>query len=247
MSLQQSQFKFRSVRQASVVDQIIENFKNALIQGELKPGQRLPSEAELCEQFGVGRSAIRESMKILQALGIVNIQQGNGTYIVDEPAPSMLNPLIFAIMLQAGMSTDLVELRRLMEIGYCELAAHHATDEDWARIEATAEAHANHAKLSEVDVEELTRLDLEFHRSILDASHNTLVISLGHTIEELFFAGIRNTYIAVADNVEKSVRFHREIINAIRANDPMKIHAAVEGSLVYWREEVRKLGGAIAK
>lgn len=235
-------FKFQSIQQRSVVDTIIETFKQALINGELKPGQKLPSEAELVQQFGVGRSAIREAMKVLQALGVIRIQQGNGTYIVDKPSPMMLSPLVFAVMLESGMSNELVELRRLMEIGYCELAAQNATDDDWDRIEAAAHAHADYAGQPDPDVERLARLDLEFHRSILDASHNALVIRLGHAIEELFFASMRNTYIAVADNLEKSVRFHQEIISAIRANDPVKIDQAIEGSLIYWREEVKKLG-----
>jgi GntR family transcriptional repressor for pyruvate dehydrogenase complex len=238
-------FKFQSVRQASVVDQIIENFKQALVHGEIKRGQRLPSEAELCDQFGVGRSAIREAMKILQALGVVTIQQGNGTYIVDQSSPSMLNPLVFAIMLEAGMSTDLVELRRLMEIGYCELAAYHATEEDWSHIEQAAQAHADYARAPDPEVGELVRLDLEFHRTILEASHNSLVINLGHAIEELFFASMHNTYVAVADNLDKSVCFHREIVNAIRDKDPIKIHQAVESSLIHWKEEVKKLGTSI--
>lgn len=234
-------FKFQNIQQRSVVDTIIETFKQALISGELKPGQRLPSEAELVKQFGVGRSAIREAMKILQALGVVRIQQGNGTYIVDEPSPTMLNPLIFAMLLETGMSSNLVELRRLMEIGYCELAAQHATEADWDTIEAAALAHADYARQPDPDIEHLARLDLEFHRAILNASHNALVIQLGHAIEELFFAAMRNTYLAITDNFEQSIRFHREIIDAIRAADPTQIHQAIEDSLIYWREEVKKL------
>jgi GntR family transcriptional repressor for pyruvate dehydrogenase complex len=237
-------FKFQSIHQRSVVDTIIETFKQALIDGELEPGQKLPSEAELGQQFGVGRSAIREAMKILQALGVVTIQQGNGTYIVDKPSPTMLSPLVFAIMLESGMSSELVDLRRIIEIGYCELAAKNATNADWERIEEAASAHATYASQPNPDVEQLVLLDLEFHRTILDASHNALVIRMGHAIEELFFASLRNTYIAVADNREKSVRFHREIVSAIRDGDPVKIHQAVEGSLIYWREEVKKLGAS---
>lgn len=235
-------FKFQSIQQRSVVDTIIETFKQALINGELKPGQKLPSEAELVQQFGVGRSAIREAMKILQALGVVRIQQGNGTYIVDKPSPATLNPLIFAVMLESGMSPDLVDLRRIIEFGYCELAAQNATSDDWDRIEGAAQAHADYAGQPDSDVEKLAWLDLEFHRSILNASHNALVIRLGHAIEELFFASMKNTYISVSDNLEKSVRFHREIVSAIRDSDPVKIHQAIEGSLIHWREEVQKLG-----
>lgn len=242
MSAQGNDFRFRSIRQSSVVDQIIEHFKNALINGELKAGQRLPSENELCDQFGVGRSAIREAMKVLKALGVVTIQQGAGTYIVHEPSPVMLNPLVFAIMLEADVSGKLVELRRMIEIGYCELAAHHATAEDWKRIEAAEAALEEFAARDKHDPETLARLDLDFHRAILEASHNALVIRIGHAVEELYFASIRNTYRYVEGNPGRAIKFHRAIMAAIQAQDFTTIHEAVDASLQFWKEQVKLLG-----
>lgn len=241
MAAQDNDFRFRSIRQSSVVDQIIEHFKQALINGELKAGQRLPSESELCDQFGVGRSAIREAMKILKALGVVTIQQGAGTTIVHEPSPVMLNPLVFAILLEAGVSDKLVELRRVIEIGYCELAAYHATDADWARIEAAEEALEAFAVREERDPEMLARLDLAFHGAILEASHNPLVIRIGHAVEELYFASIRNTYRYVEGNPSRAIKFHRAIMAAIRASDVAQIQAAVDDSLELWKEQVALL------
>lgn len=241
MGVQSNDFKFRSIRQSSVVDQIIDHFKTALINGELKAGQRLPSEGELCDQFGVGRSAIREAMKVLKALGVVTIQQGAGTYIVDEPSPVMLNPLVFAIMLEADVSGKLVELRRMIEIGYCELAAHHATDADWARIEAAEDALEDFASRDERDPEKLARLDLAFHNAILEASHNALVIRIGHAVEELYFASIRNTYRYVEGNPMRAIKYHRAIMAAIRAGDLVQIQAAVDDSLEFWKEQVARL------
>jgi GntR family transcriptional regulator, transcriptional repressor for pyruvate dehydrogenase complex len=238
---QKADFKFQVIRQASVVDQIIEHFKQALIKGELKAGQRVPSEAELGAQFGVGRSAIREAMKVLRALGVVSIQQGNGTYIVDHPSPVMLNPLIFAIILETEMSDDLVQLRRLVEIGYCELAAQHATDDDWARIELAQRQLEAQLALDALDYETLAHLDLDFHHAILAASHNPLVMRIAQAVEEMFFASMRNTYAYVTDNLEQAIRFHRDIMHAIRAGDLEQIRLAVEASLVYWKEEVKKL------
>lgn len=238
MAAQDNDFKFRSIRQSSVVDQIIDHFKHALINGELKTGQRLPSENELCKQFGVGRSAIREAMKILKALGVVTIQQGAGTTIVHEPSPVMLNPLVFAIMLEADVSGKLVELRRMIAIGYCELASHHATGADWERIEAAADALEAFAARDERDPETLARLDLAFHGAILAASHNALVIRIGHAVEELYFASIRNTYRYMEGNPTRAIKFHRAIMAAIRVGDLVQIQAAVDDSLECWKEQV---------
>ncbi len=212
-----------------------------MINGELKSGQRVPSEAELGAQFGVGRSAIREAMKVLRALGVVRIQQGDGTYIVDEPSPVMLNPLIFAIILETEVSDDLVQLRRLVEIGYCDLASQHATEEDWTRIELAQRQLETQAALTSPDYEKLARLDLDFHRAILAASHNPLVARIALAVEEMFFASMRNTYVYVTDNHEQAIRFHRNIMQAVREGDLEQIRVAVETSLVYWKEEVKKL------
>ena len=127
-------FEFQSIHQPSVVEQIIETFKEYILRGELRPGQRLPSELELTQQLGVGRSAVREAMKVLEALGVVNIRQGDGTYIADKPSPKLLNPLMFAIMLEAGMAIEFYELRLSTQIGYCELAAQKANENDWVKL-----------------------------------------------------------------------------------------------------------------
>lgn len=232
--------KFHSIRQLSVVDQIIETFKQMLLQGDLYPGQRLPSEAELTQQLGVGRSALREAMKILQALGVVRIQQGDGTYIVDEPSSTLLNPLTFAILLEADMNIELVELRLLVEVGYCELAAQKATAADWERIEAAACLLEDYAAQPDVEEEMLAHLDLDFHRAIMEASHNPLVVRIATTVMELFFASVRDTYLSRADNRGAAVQFHRHIMEALRDGSPEAIRTAVEDSLVYWREEVQK-------
>jgi GntR family transcriptional repressor for pyruvate dehydrogenase complex len=219
-----------------VVEDVVENFKQALIRRELRAGQRLPSEAELAQQFEVGRGTIREAMKMLQALGVVHIQQGDGTYLVDKPSPALLSPLVFAIMLEASMGKELFELRSLIQMGYCQLAAQNATPEDLSNIEKAAEACESYARQAERDFDRLTRLDLDFHFSILDATHNLLVIRIGHTVEELFFASIRTALSA--EDLEFFIAKHRSVLRAIRDGDPGAIHQAVVGSLAHWAQVV---------
>lgn len=228
---------FQTIKRPSVVEEIIESFKQALIHGELRPGQRLPSEAELAQQLGVGRTALREAMKMLEALGVVNIQQGDGTHIVDEPSPSLLNPLVFAIMLEAGMGAELLELRSLVQVGYCQLAAQKATPEDLERVAEAAQAWESYARRTDRDVDRLTELDLDFHYAILYATHSPLVIKIGRTVEELFFASIRST-VSKIEGLEWGIEGHRHILQAIRDGDPEAVRQAVVASLDYWGKEV---------
>ncbi len=231
-------FTFQSINQKGVVEQIIENFKQSLIKGELKPGQRLPSELELSQQLGVGRSAVREAMKVLQALGVIHIRQGDGTYIVEGTTATTLSPLVFAIMLESSLGNDLFELRRLIEVGYCELATQNAKEADWQRIETAAAALESYVLQPTFDYQVLTELDLHFHYAVIDATHNPLVIRISRTVEELFFVSVHKTYLARWNNTEWAIKSHRSIMAAMREKNSEAIRSAIDSSLIYWKEEL---------
>ncbi|HEX6303695.1 MAG TPA: FCD domain-containing protein [Anaerolineales bacterium] len=231
---------FQSLKRSNVVEDIIETFKHSMIQGDLQPGQRLPSEAELVEQFGVGRGTLREAMKKLEALGVVNILRGDGTYIVDKPSAALLSPLEFALMLEARMGVDLYELRSLIEVGYCQLASQKATEEDWERIEAAQQAYADYASSVGRDVDTHTQLDLNFHFAVIDATHNPLVITVAQTVEKIFFASIRNT-LRKAAGWEYGIDAHRHIVQAMRSGNAEDIRRTVVESLLYWAKELKDI------
>ncbi|MEO1444029.1 MAG: FadR/GntR family transcriptional regulator [Chloroflexota bacterium] len=233
-------FQFQSIQQPSVVDQITNTIRDALMRGELIPGQKLPSEPELARQLGVGRSAVREALKVLQAIGVVESRRGSGTYIVEEPSDRMLNPLSFAILLGTSVSSELIELRVMIEIGYCELAASQATPQDMDNIEQAAKALEQ--ALDYADHEQLARLDLNFHYAILEATHNPLVQKIGRAVEEMFFSSISANFKEV-QNVEQAVAAHRDIVAALQSHDLHQIRTAIVDSLnnTPWRDQVKVL------
>ncbi|GAB4543779.1 MAG: FadR/GntR family transcriptional regulator [Anaerolineae bacterium] len=231
---------FPTIERPSVAQEVIENIKHALIRGELRAGQRLPSETALAQQMGVSRGSVREAMKVLAALGVVRIRQGDGTYLVDTPSSTVLSPLVFAVLLDSGTNSELFELRVLLQTDYCELAARKATEDDWARIEQAAKALEDYADNPDPDTDTLVQLDLGFHFAVLEATHNPLVIRISRTIEELFFASIRGTYLHKTENIQWAIQSHRSIIRAIREGDPDLIRQTVEHSLLHWKDEVEK-------
>jgi len=222
--------KFNSIQRNSVVDDIIGEFKQKLISGELRPGHKLPSETELVESFGVGRSALREAMKILGALGVVEIRRGDGTYIVQEVTSDSLNKLVFQIILESGMNMDLFELRELIQIGYCQLCAQKATEDDLESIEKKANEFEKMSSNKETNILQLTKADLAFHYSIIDKTKNPLVIKISRAIEELFFGSIQNTVSNIIRQQDGPAG-HREILISIKERDPENIRIAVKNSL----------------
>lgn len=230
---------FRSVKRGGIVDEIVEVVKQALITDELKPGQRLPSENELMEQFGVSRNSLREAIKMLDALGVVDVRRGDGTYIASESSSRNLRPLIFSMLLKTHTTKDLVELRTLTEVGYCQLAGANGTAEDFQVIIKAAEAWEAEATKQNPDYDYLIQLDLQFHQSIIRATHNELVIMLSDTVEEMFFHTVRD-----AHTQEQVIKFgiegHRRITKVLPTRDAEKIREAVTYSLTYWGDQFIK-------
>jgi GntR family transcriptional regulator, transcriptional repressor for pyruvate dehydrogenase complex len=224
---------FKSIKKQGVVDDIVESIKRALINGDLEPGQRLPSENELAQSLEVGRNAVREAMKMLSALGIVNIKRGDGTFIAAELPLQSFMPLSFAILLQKGMTKELFEFRSLIQIGYCQLAAQNYLNEDLEEIGKILEDWLSLSRVSAKDIESLVNLDLNFHYAILNATHNPLVNNLGKAVEELFSSSIR-TVISDGKGLERAIEGHQHILQAIRSRNPENIRTEVEKSLLNW-------------
>ncbi len=228
---------FNTIKRPSVVEEIIDSFKDKLVNGELKPGDKLPSETQLMEQLGVGRTALREAVKMLSALGVIDVRQGDGSYIMQGASSATMSPLVFAVLLESGMTRELLELRTLVQTGYCLLAAEKATTADIQLIEESQNTFEEKIKKSGRDVDDLAKADLNFHYAILNASHNLMVAKISGAVEELFFGSIRNT-ISQIEGRYWGVEGHRNILSAIKAKNPLKIINAVKISLERWSKDL---------
>ncbi len=232
---------FQSVKRKNVVEDIIENFKQALIDGEFKPGQRLPSEPELSERLGVGRSTIREAIKILAAMGAVEVRRGDGTYISEGIAPTIIDPMLFAILVEPKNATDLYEFRLMIEVGYNKAAALKADETDFAKLEAAiAEMEAYIADGGQ-DTDILADLDLKFHNTILAATKNPLIIKVGGLLNTMFFDSLRQAN-ATPDGVQSTLARHRHIVEILRRKNPDQIEAAIAENLSGWKKSLESAG-----
>jgi GntR family transcriptional repressor for pyruvate dehydrogenase complex len=226
----------RVANSQTLVQQIITQVRENLVTGQLLPGDRLPSEANLVEQFGVGRTSVREAMKVLAALGVIEIRRGEGTFVATGPSFEMLNPLEFALILDPGESSELLELRRIIDLGCSNLVARHATEEDLERLSSLAGEYRQLVE-SGADVPQIAAKDLEFHKAFLEATRNRSLIKVGRTVLALFTKSILK---AVADRkvAEKGVEHHLEIVEAIRRHEVDRIADIVDRHLSIWYARV---------
>ena len=202
------------LNRAPLVNVIIDRIKTALLEGELKPGDKLPSEIEFSNSLGVGRGSIREAFKMLKALGVVEVKRGDGTYIVDSINEDSINPLIFSLLLHSGTTKDLLELRRFIEKGCLEIVINKADEEDLLEIENAFKRYQQAVISKEYD--KLGELDIAFHITVIKATKNAYLIKLGTTVIEMFSTSIKKISKI---NPTESGENHRKIYELIKNRD----------------------------
>ena len=223
----------KPLTQNSVVLRIINRIKEALINKELKPGDYLPTEAELMKNLGVSKTSLREAIKMLQALGVVDVKRGHGTKIREHPADSMIDPLIFQLILENEEPKYLIELRMMFEPAFTLMAMKKANQEDLEKIRNALEQF-------ETDVHDGTSTvgkDVAFHLAILESTHNPLVIRIGETIYKLFNASIEK---ALKTDYHKAKRYHRRIFSAFCEKDQQRLLEALYESFSQWGHTIEE-------
>ena len=116
---------FRASKRESAVDVVVNNLKQLLMEGKLRPGDRLPNELEISEGMGVSRGSVREAMKILSAFGLIDIRVGNGTFVSETPGNKLMDSLLFSFFVNNPDIQNLYELRQIIEIDILELTLKH--------------------------------------------------------------------------------------------------------------------------
>lgn len=215
------------VNRGSVVVLVMERIKQALIRGELKAGDFLPSEAELTRNLGVGKSSVREAVKMLQAMGIVEVRRGQGTVIRDQPGENSLNTLVYQLILARGVTQDVLDFRSMFEPAYSIMAMHRATDEDYGAIQDAIDR----LEAALQDRVQSARHDVAFHRAILHATRNPMVIRVGETLLEMFEAAIETSMRTLP---KVALKDHKQIFKAFRAKDAAAVLAAIAESSKSW-------------
>ena len=217
----------------SVVLLVIERIKEALVHKELRPGEYLPSEEALARSLGVGKSSVREAIKMLQAMGVVEVRRGQGTLIREHLGDDIINPLIFQLIMEGGRIDDVVDIRMMFEPAYTIMAMHRATREDIEAIKATVDSFEQVISRGEQQAED----DIAFHLAILQATHNPFVIRIGETILQLFKASISRS---MTDIPRVALEDHRRILAAFLARDESALRSAILKSFEGWESSLIK-------
>lgn len=219
-------------RRKSLSRQVMESIEKLILEQDLKPGDVLPTETQISETLQVSKSSVREAVKMLEALGVVEIRRGLCTVISANPEQGYLNVMLSHLYLNSGNEEELQVFRRTVESAYTTLAIDAATELDLAAIQASLAAFREKMRSGQLMADD----DLAFHSQILQATHNSFMISLGGALNELFRETIG---ISIRCNPEIALEDHEKICAAILARDKDAAIAAIWKSARQWAAAFR--------
>ena len=222
-----------------ISDAVAASLERRILEGSLKPGDRLPPERELAVELGVSRPSLREAIQKLASKGMVQSRQGGGTYVTDRLESTFFDPWQEMMGAHPNLREDLLEFRRMLEGQAAEWAAERATDADLTRLNQAFDA-MNQAFDAD-DSERRATTDIDFHQAIGEATHNVLIGHLSAALLRLMQDNIRLNLgelktIPAAISLLKSQ--HAAIHSAITERKPSAARAAAETHIDFVRESL---------
>lgn len=207
---------FTPIKNAKIYEQVIEQIKEMIRNGTLKKGDKLPSERELTVELGVSRSSIREALRSLEIIGLLESRQGEGNFIRSNFENALIEPLSIMFMLNESSPLQIFELRQLLEIEIAKLAATNINKE---QISDLTKMIKNMRETK--DEEEKVKIDKQFHYLIANASGNNLIINILFAIScimDKFIKEVRR--VILLEETEEIIHAqHINILKALKAGD----------------------------
>jgi len=225
-----------------IADTIAEELEILIIEGTLKSGDRLPAERSLAEKFGVSRPTLREAIQKLQTKGLLKTRPGGGTTVETNINPGFVDPLISFFKKHPESRFDVLEVRHSLEGNAAWHAAIRATDNDKIRIkqcyEKMIELHGSEDPLDEA------RADAAFHLSIIEASHNLVLLHIMRGLFELLLNSISHNLgklYTLPKFFDPLSNQHKDLMEAVINGGPEKARQAAQNHLAFVEEALQKI------
>lgn len=217
-----------------LAEQVQEQIYQYILTTPVAPGSKLPNEFELGEKFGVGRSTIREAVKLLISRGILEVRRGSGTYVINT-TPIDLDPLgLRAIEDKMALAMDLVNVRMILEPGIAEMAALNATKEDIEKLWGLCNLVEKKITGGDSYIED----DIAFHTCVAQCSKNKVVEQLIPIIDTAVLMFVNVTHKKLTD---ETVMTHRAVAQAIAEHDPIGAKSAMMMHMTFNRNMIKQL------
>lgn len=202
-----------------VTDALVEMIKN----GELKPGDRLDSVEQLAQNFDVSRSAVREALSGMRAMGLIVMRQGEGTFVTKFDASQFTLPIHAGLLMKKEDIKEIYEVRKILEAGAAKSAAIHHKQEDLIPLQAAIDEMQQANSDGTIGEE----ADMRFHMAVVNATHNDILIHLMRSVSEVMLSVLKETRQVLVYTEKKTgslIHEHQAIYEAIKNREPEKAY-----------------------
>jgi GntR family transcriptional repressor for pyruvate dehydrogenase complex len=221
------------IKRVSLTDAVFDQLRKLIMDGHLRPGERIPSERELCEQLSVSRTAVREAKQALVMMRLLKPKAGKGTFVSDDLFALFTEPMTWAVQLERNRVNELIEARLIIETASASLAAERATKEDREAMQLLL--RQQRAAVENADREAFVEADLALHVAVARAAKNLVLMRTSLAIR-----GLLKEFIAVVLEVpgsaEAALDLHSDLVAAIEAGDAIRAREIMASHL----EDVRR-------
>ena len=215
------------IKSTRIYEEIVRQIKALISEGRLKSGDQLPPERDLAEQFKVSRTSVREALRTLESLGLIEIRPGEGTFVREVSVESLIEPLAQVILSHREAIAELFEARRLLEPAIAGLAARHATRDEIQEMDRILE---DQAKAVAAGLTGLAQ-DAAFHAAIAGSARNRAITRIVNALMDLLTQS-REESLQTPGRPTRSHEDHRRILDAIRRRDETAAQRAMRDHLV---------------
>ena len=224
-------------------EQVVRAITERIVAGELRTGDALPTEAEMSVEYGVSRSSVREALRVLAEKGMIEVRHGLGTRVNPPEQWDFLDTMVLAVRRErgamVGIISDLLEARRILEGEVAALAAERATKEDCDRLGSALEQMQRSTR----DPSAFAEGDFAFHRALLEATRNRVLVRIAQPLRELLEYSLQTTN-SIPNVLERALGDHQEIYRAVAAHDVESARAAMLRHLERTRDDLLSLSEA---
>lgn len=228
--------QFPTLKRTSVSLEAAEAIKALIVSGELASGDALPPERHLAAMLGISRPSVREALRVLTAMNVVEPRHGGGTYVTSLDPTLLARPINFLLQVEPRTFLHLFEVRQVLEVSAARLAAPKMTDEMVAELERLAKDAASALK----QPNRYSELDFQLHTKIVEAVGNPIYISLYESISELLLESRRRT-ARIAVVRRRAHQDHMAIVTALRGRDPAAAASAMQEHLESMRRGLEEM------
>ena len=202
------------IKKTRVAEEVANRIRTLILNGTFPQGEPLPSERTLTEQFGVSRGSIRDALRMLETIGLIETQHGRGTFPRELTVDRLVAPLASMMTFQHELQDELLDVRRMFEPAVARVAAARATDEDFADLQRIVDAQQRKLKKGQSAIVE----DTEFHAALARSTRNRVVVSLMATLNDLLVES-RKLTLKQKGRPAKSIEGHEAVVAALRRRD----------------------------